>query len=250
MTQQRGGRRPAGKPGTIEPFTRQTVELALETKADDAIDHVNWLRKEHFGLPQADLVGMLETKFRKDVRQIGRKSGAAGTPRNIMGTASPGRETLEAAVFFVLAVAEAHDSPHSELAYREELVRSVLLARSTDKAIRALASRTAPHWAGKMVSKIPDATYKPINRVMGPDFIVPSGQSGVIVIDEWVEREVGAGIGWATNTAFAWYVIRASRRAFNNPDSAAADPDAVIIEEDVIAPDDVVDEGMAGSARG
>lgn len=242
MTQQRRGRRPAGKPGTIQPSTRQTVELALRTQADDAITHVNWLRKEHYGLPQAELVRMLETKFRKDARQIGQQSGAAGTPQIRTGTTSPGRETLEAAVFFVLAVAEANDSPHSELGYREELVRSVLLARSTDKAIRALASRTAPHWAGKIVSKIPEATYKPINKVMGPDFIVPSGQSGVIVVDEWAEREVGAGIGWVTNTAFAWYVIRASRRAFNSPDSAVADPDAVIVEEDVIAPPDVVDD--------
>ncbi|MCI9870518.1 hypothetical protein [Arthrobacter humicola] len=250
MTQRRSGRRPAAKPkGTIEPFTRRTVELALKTQADDAIEYVNWLRQEHPGHSQADLVRKLETKFWKDARQIGRESGAAGTPRNTIGADSTGTETLEAAVFFVLAVAEANSSPHSELRYREELVRSVLLAKGTDKAIQALASRTAPHWAGKVVAKIPEAAYKPINNVMGPDFIVKSGQSGVIVIDEVAERGVGAGIGLATNTAFAWWVIRASRRAFKRPDSAVADLGVVIIEEDVIDPDEVV-EGKAGPGRG
>lgn len=252
MAEQTGRRRPAGKPtgkpASIEPFTKRTVELALKSQADDAIDHVNWLRKEHPGLPQADLVRKLETEFRKRVRRIGRESGAAGTPRSTTGTTSTGTETLEAAVFFVLAAAEAYNSPHSELRHREDLVRSVLLARSTDKAIRALASRTAPYWAGKAVAKIPETAYKPINKVMGPDFIVLSGQSGVFVIDEAAERGVGAGIGWATNGLFALWVVRASRKAFKSPDSAI-DLEAVIVEEDIIVPDDVLDEGKTGPAR-
>lgn len=253
LAQQRGGRRPAGrptgKPGAIEPFTRRTVELALKTQADDAIGHVNGLRQEHPGLSQVELVRKLEAEFRKKARGIGRATGAAGTPRSTTATSSTGKETLEAAVFYVLAVAEAHDSPHSKLGYRENLVRSVLLAENTDKAIRALASRTAPHWAGKMVARIPEAAYQPINKVMGPDFIVLSGHSGVIVIDEWAERGVGAGLGLATNTAYAWWVIRNCRKAFKSPDTAV-DPEAVIVEEDIIVPDDVLDEGKSGPARG
>lgn len=249
LTQQRSGRGPAGKSrGTIQPFTRRTVELALKTQADGAIDHVSWLRQEQPGLPQADIVRKLEAEFWKKARRIGRESGAAGTPRSTTGTTSTGTETLEAAVFFVLAVAEAYDSPHSELRHREDLVRSVLLARNTDKAISALASRTAPHWAGMAVAKIPETAYKPINKVLGDDFIVLSGQSGSFVIDEAAERGVGAALGWVTNTAFAWWVIRASRKSFKSPESA--DNLEAVVVEDIIKPDDVTDEGKSGPTRG
>lgn len=248
MAEQTGRRRPAGRPTTIEPFTRQTIERALKTKAEDAIDHVNCLRQEHPGLSQADLVRKLEAGFWKKARRIGSESGAAGTPRSTTAPTSAGTETLDAAVFFVLAIAEAHHSPHSELRHREDLVRSVLLAKSTDKAISALASRTAPYWAGLAVARIRETAYKPINRVMGDGFIVPPGGSGAIVIDEAAERVVGAGLGWATNTAYALWVVRASRKAFKSPDSAV-DLEAVIVEEDIIVPDDVLDEGKSGPAR-
>lgn len=98
------------------------------------------------------------------------------------------------------------------------------------------------------VAKIRETAYKPINWVLGDGFIVPPGESGLIVVDEAAERVVGAGLGWATNSVFAWWLIRASRKAFKSPESTD-DLEAVVVE-DIIVPDDVLDEGKAGPARG
>ncbi|UUL76327.1 hypothetical protein NG819_21150 [Pseudarthrobacter sp. Fe7] len=55
-------------------------------------------------------------------------------------------------MFYVLAATEAYEIPLSELDYREGVVRAVLLAKKADWLVNLLASKTAPHWAGKFVA--------------------------------------------------------------------------------------------------
>jgi hypothetical protein len=208
---------------------------------------VKWLQKEDPNLSQADLVKTLEKKFRREAVHIGRASGAAQGSRDSARVAatdrSAGKATLEAAVFFILAVTEAHDVPLAELEFREKLVRSVLLAKGTDNAVRILTSQVAPRVASQITAKIPASTFKPINNFVGYRLITKRGQTGTFVIEDLAASGVGSLIGIGTNTAFAWHVIRASRNSFKKPDL-----EGVILEgDDTTGPEAIIDIGDGGT---
>lgn len=255
LAEQTGRRKPARKPAgrrpeAVEPFTDQTVEVALKSQAPRAVRYVKWPRKEDPNLSQTDLVRTLETKFRREAVRIGRASGAPHASRDAARIAatdrSAGKATLESAVFFILAVTEAHDIPLVELEFRERLVRSVLLAKGSDNAVRMLASQAAPRLASRITAKIPASTFKPINNFVGYPLITKRGQTGTFVIEDLAASGVGSLIGFGTNAAFAWHVIRASRSSFKKPDL-----DGVIFEGDAIEPEaiiDIVDDGTPGPA--
>lgn len=239
LTEHRGGRRPAGKPAVkapakAGPLTVQSVESALTTQAPRAVAHVRRIRKANPDMSREEILRRLETKFRLDAARTGRAAGAeasSGAGKAI--DSGSGKATLEVAVFFVLAATEAYKVPLSELEYREEMVRAVLLVRKTDWAVRLLAARTAPHLAGKIMARIPASALRPINNVMGPRFMTLYGQSGGIVLADELEREVAGAFGSLTNSAFAWNVIRVTRQTLESSDFAF-DVDGDIVDEDMV----------------
>ena len=245
LAEQRQGRRPGGRPtgqasAAVDIFTEKTVEAALVSQASRAVGHVKRLRRADPNLSRDDLLKALEDRFYRATRRSGRAAGAAvssGTASAISGTR---KDTLEAAVFYVLAATEAYEIPLSELDYREGVVRAVLLAKKADWLVNLLASKTAPHWAGKFVAWLPEPATRRIGRindVMGPEFVTEQGQGG-IVLEKVVEREVGSAFGWLTNTTFAWHVIRVTKGALNDLENDLA-LDGDIVGEDDGKPDDM-----------
>lgn len=245
LAEQRQGRRPGGRPtgqasAAVDIFTEKTVETALVSQASRAVGHVKRLRRADPNLSRDDLLKALEDRFYRATRRSGRAAGAAvssGTASAISGTR---KDTLEAAVFYVLAATEAYEIPLSELDYREGVVRAVLLAKKADWLVNLLASKTAPHWAGKFVAWLPEPATRRIGRindVMGPEFVTEQGQGG-IVLEKVVEREVGSAFGWLTNTTFAWHVIRVTKGALNDLENDLA-IDGDIVGEDDGEPDDM-----------
>lgn len=250
MAEQTGRRRPAGRPagpgrGTIEPFTAQTVEAALKSQAHRAVRHVVRLRNEEPDLSDADILKKLEGKFRRDAFEIGRKAGAAAASEGTDGTATietiAGRLTLESAVFYVLAATEAYEVPLTELEDREDLVRAVLLAEGTNKAVRRLASRAAPHVARKIVVKIPASSFKPINDAFGYRVVTKRGQTGDIVLEDAAAKITGGLIGIGTHVLFTQNVIRVTKRTLEGIRTASVREGDVLDESD-----DIGDDGISG----
>ncbi|TSE15712.1 hypothetical protein B1A87_007150 [Arthrobacter sp. KBS0703] len=250
MAQQSRGRKQAGRPagpgrGAIEPFTAQTVDAALKSQAHRAVRHVVRLRNEHPDLSDADILKKLESKFRRDAFEIGRKAGAAAASEGTAPTATvdtiAGRLTLESAVFFVLAATEAYEVPLAELEDREDLVRAVLLAEGTNKAVRRLASRAAPHVARKIVVKIPASSFKPINDAFGYRIVTKRGQTGDIVLEDAAAKIAGSLIGIGTHVLFTQNVIRVTKRTLEGIREASGRKGDVLDE-----PVEVVDEGTSG----
>lgn len=254
MAQQRGGRssgrRPAGQASAaVEIFTKKTVEAALVSQTHRAVGHVHRLRQANPSLSRDDLIKVLVDEFYEAAKQSGLSAGAAISSGSAAAVSETRKETLEAAVFFVLAATEAYEIPLSELEYREGVVRAVLLAKNADWLVNLLASKTAPHWAGKFVAWLPEPAARRISRIndfMGPGFIVDQGE-GDIVIEKVVERGVGSTFGWLINTTFAWHVVRVTKGALNDLERSLA-LDGDIVGEDDGEPDDIVDSGTQGPA--
>jgi hypothetical protein len=75
--------------------------------------------------------------------------------------------SLELSTLFVLLVAEVHGVPWDEIERRRTLVMGILLGQSGSATIGKIAERTGQHWGRQVVSKVPLATLRQINSVLG-----------------------------------------------------------------------------------
>ncbi|HYQ68070.1 hypothetical protein [Actinophytocola sp.] len=146
--------------------------------------------------------------------------GAAAAPTVGTGIAlalSAGEvfSSLELSALFVLSVAEVHGVRLDEIERRRTLVMGVLLGQSGSTTIGKVAERTGQHWARQLVSKVPTATLRQINSVLGKNFITKYGtKQGIIVLGRVAPFGIGAVIGGGANATLAALAVRAARRAF------------------------------------
>lgn len=70
----------------------------------------------------------------------------------------------------------------------------------------------------QVVAKVPVETLRPINRILGRNFITKYGtKQGIIVLGRVAPFGIGAVIGGGANAALATLAVRAARRAFGPP---------------------------------
>lgn len=140
---------------------------------------------------------------------------AVGTGIALALSAGEAFSSLELSTLFVLSVAEVHGIRLDEIERRRTLVMGILLGQSGSTTIGKIAERTGQHWARQLVSKVPVATLRQINSVLGKNFITKYGtKQGIIVLGRAVPFGIGAVIGGGANATLATLAVRAARRAF------------------------------------
>lgn len=140
---------------------------------------------------------------------------AVGTGIALALSAGEAFSSLELSALFVLSVAEVHGVRIDEIERRRTLVMGILLGQSGSTTIGKVAERTGQHWARQLVSKVPAATLKQINSVLGRNFITKYGtKQGVIVLGRVAPFGIGAVIGGGANATVAALAVRAARHAF------------------------------------
>jgi hypothetical protein len=123
--------------------------------------------------------------------------------------------SLELSTLFALSVAEVHGVQIDEIERRRTLVMGILLGESGSATIGKVAERTGQHWARQIVSAVPTATLKQINKVLGKNFITKYGtKQGIVVLGRAVPFGIGALIGGGANATMAVLAVRAARHAF------------------------------------
>ncbi|ANZ42022.1 hypothetical protein BBK82_44930 [Lentzea guizhouensis] len=169
----------------------------------------------------AEVIRTLERMYVSALAGTGAAVGGAaavpaiGTGVALALTAGEAFSSLELSALFVLSVAEVHGIPLDEVERRRTLVMGVLLGESGSKTIGKIAERTGQHWGRQLVNKVPMATLRQINRVLGRHFITKYGaKQGIIVLGRVVPFGIGAAIGGGANAAVATLTVRAARRAF------------------------------------
>ena len=179
-------------------------------------------RQRHPGASPAEVTKTLERMYFSALTgqgaAIGATAAAPGAGTGVVLALSGGEvlSTLELTTLFVLSLAEIHGIPWDELERRRTLVMGVLLGSSGGASpIPKVAERTGQHWAREVVAKVPASTLKPINKVLGRNFVTKYGtKQGIIVLGQVVPFGFGAGIGGGLSALLAWGAIRAARRAF------------------------------------
>jgi hypothetical protein len=169
----------------------------------------------------AELVRTLERMYVSALTGTGIAVGGAaaapavGTGIALALSAGEAFSSLELSTLFVLSVAEVHGVRLDEIERRRTLVMGVLLGRSSSATIGKVAERTGQHWGRHLVSKVPLATLRQINSVLGPNFITKYGtKQGIIVLGRIVPFGIGAVIGGGANATVASLAVRAARHAF------------------------------------
>lgn len=140
---------------------------------------------------------------------------AVGTGIALALSAGEAFSSLELSTLFVLSVAEVHGVRIDEIERRRTLVMGILLGQSGSTTIGKVAERTGQHWARQLVNKVPMATLRQINSVLGKNFITKYGtKQGIIVLGRVAPFGIGALIGGGANATVATLAVRAARRAF------------------------------------
>jgi hypothetical protein len=170
----------------------------------------------------AEVVRTLERMYVSALAGTGAAVGATaaapavGTGVALALSAGEAFSSLELSALFVLSVAEVHGVRLDEIERRRTLVMGILLGQSGSNAIVGkVAERTGQHWARQLVSRVPAATLRQINSVLGKNFITKYGaKQGIIVLGRVAPFGIGAVIGGGANATVAGLAVRAARRAF------------------------------------
>ncbi len=169
----------------------------------------------------AEVVRTLERMYVSALTGTGAAVGGAaaapavGTGVALALSAGEAFSSFELSALFVLSVAEVHGIRLDEIERRRTLVMGILLGESGSATIGKVAERTGQHWGRQLVSKVPMATLRQINGVLGPNFITKYGtKQGIIVLGRVVPFGIGAVIGGGANATVAALAVRAARRAF------------------------------------
>ncbi|WP_367138063.1 hypothetical protein [Saccharothrix sp. HUAS TT1] len=169
----------------------------------------------------AEVVRTLERMYVSALASTGAAVGgvaaapAVGTGAALALSAGEFFSSLELSALFVLSVAEVHGVRIDEVERRRTLVMGIMLGESGSKTIGKIAERTGQHWGRQLVGKVPVATLRRINGVLGKHFITKYGtKQGIIVLGRAVPFGIGAVIGGGANAAVAALTVRTARRAF------------------------------------
>ncbi|RQX02914.1 hypothetical protein DLJ59_13965 [Micromonospora inaquosa] len=151
---------------------------------------------------------------------VGGTAAAPGVGTGVALALSAGEalSSLQLSALFALSIAEVHGVRIDEVERRRTVVMGIMLGGSGSATITKVAERTGQHWGRHVVAKVPVATLRQINMVLGRNFITKYGtKQGIVVLGRVAPFGIGAVIGGGANAALAALAVRASRRAFGPP---------------------------------
>jgi hypothetical protein len=199
------------------------VPLALEQapRIRDTMvrENIACARRHNSDATPAEVIRNLERSYLSTLTRRGAAVGAlSAAPGDGSGAAlqmGGVLSMLELTTLFARSLAIVHGIPRDDLERRSILVMGITLGGSGSSVIPTVARRTGKHWGREFVDRVPGSTLKPINDVLGNNFVTKYGtKEGVIVLGHVAPIVFGAVIGGGANAVLGWSVIQAFRRAF------------------------------------
>lgn len=206
--------------GRAQPIL-DLLDKAIDLQAPLVRKNIARARQRNTEATPAEVIRTLERMYVSALTGTGAAVGGAaaapavGTGIALALSAGEAFSSLELSALFVLSVAEVHGVQLDEIERRRTLVMGVMLGQSGSTTIGKVAERTGQHWGHHLVSKVPTATLRQINSVLGRNFITKYGtKQGVIVLGRVAPFGIGAVIGGGANATVAALAVRTARRAF------------------------------------
>lgn len=228
------------KPAPVGRFSKRTYDLTnnLKEKASSlsfeqvfeksvapakalAATQVDRIRERNPEISTQEILEKLETRFVSRVTSTGVATGAAaavpgaGTLAAISATLGDAGAFITATMVQVFSVLKALDAELVDVDHERALILTVLAGGSTAPAVQKVTERVGPHWGKALLKKIPGKSLKPINKILGRNFVTKYGtKQGVVVLGKWIPFGIGAAVGGGMNYIFAKGMIKATRVTF------------------------------------
>jgi hypothetical protein len=213
-------------PASVERALDAALDKALAVQRPIVLAYLERVRASRPGATPADVVRLLERRYRAAAVGIGAASGGAAAVPGVGTAASLASGVAEITAFvsatgmYVLALSELHGVPVGDPQIRRALVLGVLVGSPGVAAVEG-ADVAGAHWA-EVINR-PDNKGKiaGINSRLAHLLVTRFGaRQGALLFGRALPLGVGAGIGAAGNAALARAAINSARRAFGPPPRA------------------------------
>lgn len=211
-------------PSSLDEALDQALDRALSVQRRAVIAYVDRQRSRHPDATPADVIDLLERRYRSAVASIGAASGGVAAVPGVGTTAYVATGVVEISAFveatalFTLAVAEVHGLQISDQETRRALVLTVLLGQSGIAAVESATGTTAGHWTQALRRGVPRESVGRVNHLLARHVLTRFGtQQAALFVGRALPLGVGAGIGAFGNLALARSVIATARRTFGPP---------------------------------
>lgn len=193
----------AKKPDGVAEALFWVVESALKAQAAPAASYVRGLRAKNPRLTPIGLVRKLDRQLLAAATSSGIAAGASaaapGVGKTFTAAITIGSPAVsaQAAVFYILAMAEVHQIPAIDIEHRRKLALCVILGAGAETALPKFTLRTSRHWTRKTLKAIPGSALKPINNAFHQHFITKEGKTGTIVLAAVLPYVLGGRNRWS-----------------------------------------------------
>lgn len=201
------------------------LEKAIETQTPLVRKNIDRVRQRNPEAPPAQVIRILERTYVRALTGLGAVvagiAAAPGVGKEVSRASSAGEAlpSLEATVLFVLSIAEVHGVPIDEIEQSRTIVMGIMVGGTGPAAFAKIAEHTGRRWGHQAVDKVPAATLRRINKILGRrNFVTKYGsKQGIVVLSHVVPIGISIMIGGGANAALAALSVKASRRVFGPP---------------------------------
>lgn len=211
-------------PSSLEEGVDDALDRALAIQRRAVIGYVDHHRTRKPHATPAEVIDLLERRYKAAVVSVGAASGGAaafpgvGTATSVATGILEISAFVEATALFTLAVAEVHGLQVSDQETRRALVLTVLLGQGGIAAVESATQSEVSHWTHALRRGVPQETIGKVNHVLARHVLTRFGtEQGALLLGRALPLGIGAGIGAVGNLVLARSVIRTARRTFGPP---------------------------------
>ncbi len=219
-------------PQSFRKGLERAIDAAVSVQQPTVARHVQRMRDRRPDAKPADIIQSLERQFLTTVTGIGAAAGGSaavpgfGTGVALALSAGDTAAFLDASGLLCLAVADIHGVQIDDLERRRTLLLATLFGDGGVTFVEMAAGRTGKHWGTLLTDKIPSATIKEINSILGRWLVTRYGtKRGILAIGRIAPFGIGAAIGGGGNALLGRSVVAGIRRAFGPPPEDFPTPD-------------------------
>lgn len=228
MTQTAVAAQTEREPGRAANLLERLVDRALASGADRAGRQAENLARKHPGASPADVVAILERRYRRRVSTL---SAAVGLSAAVPGigtgiaaalTAANIGSFLRASTTFVGAVAHVHGVPVDDVARRRTLLLAALLGEDGARAVSGQLGVSSLYWGRGLLGRLPLGTVRAVNKGLSRRLVrVMTAKGGAVLLGRLAPFGIGAVVGWFFGRRLAKQVVTGTREVLGPPPAHA-----------------------------
>lgn len=174
-------------------------------------------------ISKKELIAKLERRYISEVTSSGAASGGAAALPGAGTLVGIGTALGDAGVFMtstivhVFSMLKAIDAELSDVDHERALILTILGGGSKAPIVQKITGRVGPHWAKKLLEKIPGESLRQINRALGRNFVTKYGtKQGIVVLGKIFPFGIGVAVGGGLNYLFGRGMVKVTRMTFTD----------------------------------